>query len=378
MRVTCLKEHLTKGLSIVSRAVSTRSTLPVLANVLLATDNGRLKLSATNLETVITCWVGAKVEQEGAITVPSRTMSDLVGTLAQEQVQLSMPDQQIHTLHVNCARTEANIRGIDAQEFPLIPDPNLSQGIRLRAMSFKQMITQVALSAATDDTRPILTGVSIHIEGSQIKLAATDAFRLSVRTAELPTHVDEPKSVVVPARALTEVARVITNDDEMLYLIIPEGRNQIIFKLDDIVIVSQLIEGTFPDFSSIIPKRYTTRAVLNTAAMLKACKTAAIFARESNHTARIKLEPTSELMPAFAAITATSTQTGDNHVQIDANVEGNSVEVAFNVKFLTDVLSVIDTPEIAMETTSSMDPGVFKPVGEDGFLHIIMPMHFGR
>ena len=377
MRVTCLQEHLAKGLSIVSRAVSTRSTLPVLANVLLATDNGRLKLSATNLETVITCWVGAKVEQEGAITVPSRTMNDLVGTLAQEQVQLSSADQT-HTLHISCARTEANIRGIDAQEFPLIPDPNLSQGIRLRAMSFKQMISQVALSAATDDTRPILTGVSIQLEGSQIKLAATDAFRLSVRTADLPSQINEPKSVVVPARALMEVARVITNDDEMLYLIIPEGRNQIIFKLDDIVIVSQLIEGSFPDFTAIIPKRHTTRAVLNTAAMLKACKTAAIFARESNHTARIKLEPVSELAPAFASITATSTQTGDNHVQIDANVEGNNVEVAFNVKFLTDVLSVIDTPEIAMETTSSMDPGVFKPVGEDGFLHIIMPMHFGR
>src|SRR5690606_28289713 len=158
MKLSCTQENLARGLNIVSRAVSTRSTLPVLANVLLATDNGQLKLSATNLEIVITCWVGAKVEEAGAITVPARTLSDLVSALPQEQVNLHL-DTNTQTLHVSCARTEANIRGIDYQEFPLIPEPGDAPRIRMDAATLKEMISQVAFAAATDDARPTLTGI---------------------------------------------------------------------------------------------------------------------------------------------------------------------------------------------------------------------------
>ena len=376
MRVACLQENLARGLSIVGRAVSTRSTLPVLANVLIATDKGRLKLSATNLEIVITCWIGAKVEEEGATTIPARTFNDLVNNLPQEQVMLEL-DEQSQTIHLECGRTEANIRGIDAQEFPLVPEPDLTQSLRLKAGAFKQMVQQVTFAAASDDTRPTLTGVSLEFEDDNLKMAATDAFRLSVRTTDIGRKTDTRK-VIVPARALSELARVINDEDEQLHLTIPEGRNQIIFKLDHIVVVSQLIDGTFPDFSPIIPKRYTTRAIMNTQQLLKACKTAAIFARESSHTAKIKISPGNELAGAYTSISATSAETGDNEVQVDADVEGDEVEVAFNVKYMTDVLGVIDTPQVALETTTSMEPGVIRPVGSDDFFHIIMPMHFGR
>jgi len=377
MKVSCLQENLVKGLSIVGRAVSTRSTLPVLANVLLATDNGRLKLSATNLEVVITCWIGAKVEEEGAITVPSRTFADLINALPQEPVSLAL-HERTQTLHISCARTEANIKGIDAQEFPLVPTPDRKHRIRLESDVLKHMISQVAFAAAVDDTRPMLTGVSTRFEQSKLLMAATDGFRLSVRSAQIPGLVEEPTTINVPARALVELARVIGDETEAVYLSLPEGRNQIIFDMENIVLVSQLIDGNFPDYTPIIPKRHNTRTVLGTAEFSKACRTAEIFARESSHTARVRIEPGDEITPGYAVVAATSAETGDNVAQIDANVEGDPIEIAFNVKYMTDVLNVIDTPQVALETTSSMEPGVLKPVGDSDFVHIIMPMHFGR
>lgn len=377
MKLSCLQENLAKGLSIVGRAVSTRSTLPVLANVLLETDNGRLKLSATNLEIVVTYWLGAKIEEEGAITVPARTLNDLVGQLPQERVELLL-NERTQTLHITCGRTVSNIKGIDAQEFPLVPKPDQNNRIRVQTTVFKQMISQVALAAATDDTRPTLTGVSTTFDNNQVMMVATDGFRLSMKSAHIPGQVDERKDVLIPARALTELARIASDDNETIYISLPEGRNQIIFDMENIVLVSQLIDGTFPDYSPIVPKQCTTRTIMGTADFRKACKTAEIFARESSHTARVKVEPGDEITPAFAIIAANSTETGDNVAQIDAAVDGESIEIAFNVKYMTDVLNVIDTPQVALETTGPMDPGVIKPVGDTDFMHIIMPMHFGR
>ncbi len=377
MKVSCLQENLAKGLNVVSRAVSTRSMLPVLANVLLETDNGRLKLSATNLEVVVTAWIGAKVEEEGAITIPARTFSDFVGALPQDQVDLTL-NEQTQTIHIACARTEANIKGIDAQEFPLVPKPDEENRIRVETAVLKQMISQVALAAATDDTRPTLTGVSTHFEDSKMLMAATDGFRLSLRSAHIPGHVEKPIDIIIPARALLELVRISGNDDDAIYISLPEGRNQVVFDLGNVVLVSQLINETFPDYTPIIPKNNLTRTIMSTAEFRKACKTAEIFARESSHTARIRIEPGDELSPGSAVIAATSAETGDNVAQIDANVDGEAIEIAFNVKYMTDVLNVIDTPQVALETTNPTEPGVIKPVGDNDFVHIIMPMHFGR
>jgi DNA polymerase-3 subunit beta len=184
--------------------------------------------------------------------------------------------------------------------------------------------------------------------------------------------------VIVPARALSELARIMTDGTEELYVTLPEGRNQIIFELDSAVLVSQLIEGNFPDFTAVIPKGHKTRTVFNTAAFLKACKTADIFAREASHTARVVIEPGNGESDGYATISATSAETGSNVAQVDAEVEGAKVELNFNVKYLTDVLSVVNTPQVALETNSSTEPGVVKSVGSDDFLHIIMPMQFGR
>lgn len=377
MKVSCLQENLARGLGIVSRAVSTRSTLPVLGNVLIATDEGRLKLSATNLEIVITCWIGAKIETEGATTVPARTLNDLVNALPPGKVELNL-DTKTQTLHLASGRTEANVKGIDAQEFPLVPEAGENNRRAIKTELFREMIGQVAFAAARDDARPTLTGVLTRIENDEMMMAATDGFRLSVKRVELPGSVDEPFEVVIPARALNELARIVDDDTETIYISLPSGRNQVIFEMDNIVLVTQLIDGSFPDFQPIIPQRFSTRTVLNSGEFAQACRMAEIFAREANHTARVHVEPGNELMPGYAMVEATSTETGNNVAQIDADVEGEEVDIAFNVRFMNQVLSVIDSAQIALETTKSTEPGVLKPVGKDDFIHIIMPMHFGR
>jgi len=377
MKVSCLQENLAKGLGIVGRAVSPRSTLPVLGNVLLATDAGRLKLSATNLEVGINCWIGARVEEEGAITVPARTFIDLVAALPPDQVDMELITRT-QTLNLCAGRSEANIKGIDAQEFPLVPVPEDEGGIIIEPEVLRTGIEQVALAAATDESRPILTGVLAKFGDAQLTLAAADGFRLSVRTVSLPQAVSDPFSIIIPARSLIELGRISSEQEEPVIVTVTPTRNQVLFQLTDIILVSQLIDGNFPDYQQIIPRDRSTHTVVDTAAFLKACKTALIFARDAAHIAHLHIKPASELAGDHIVISATSAETGDDVSELDASIEGEGVEINFNVKYLIDVLSVVDTPQVALDTTTSSSPGVIRPVGETDFTHVIMPMHLGR
>jgi DNA polymerase-3 subunit beta len=378
MKVSCLQDNLAKGLSIVSRAVASRSTtLPVLANVKLSTDNGRLKLSATNLEISITSWIGAKVEQDGAITVPARILTDLVNTLTPERIDMEL-SVRTQTLHLRCGRSEANIKGIDAQEFPLIPSPEGAGQILIEPDILNKMINQVAFAAATDESRPMLTGVLTKFDQHGLTMAAADGYRVSVRSATLDTPAPEPSQVLIPARALTELARISGEQKDPIEVTIPPSRNQILFHLTQTDLVAQLIDLQFPDYEQIIPRQYNTRTVVSTPEMLKACRAANIFARRANNTTRLHVVPGGELTPGHVSVTARSDETGDNVGEIDATVEGDEIEIAFNVSYLLDLLSVTDTPQIALETTTASSPGVLKPVGDDDFIHVIMPMHIGR
>lgn len=376
MKVSVLQENLAHGLSIVSRAVSPRSTLPVLANVLVATDEGRLRLSATNLELGITCWIGAKIEEEGSTTVPSRTFSDLVGTLPNDRVNMNL-NVRTQTLNVRCGSSNTDIKGIDAQEFPPMPVPDLANGIQINVADLKEMIQQVAFAASTDEARPVLTGVQLTVVGNRLTLSAADGFRLSIRKADLSSPVPRPLNAIIPARALTELARISSDGDQMITMVLPPGRGQVIFRMKDAELTSQLIDGAFPDLEQVIPRASRTRSVLSTNAFLKACKQAEIFAREGSHIARINITPGSELQPGIVEISGQSEETGFNQTQVDASIEGPAILIAFNVRFMREVLDVIKTPNVALETTADTSPGVIRPVGNDDFLHVIMPMHLG-
>ncbi len=375
MKVNVKQQQLAHCVSMVSRAVSPRSTLPVLSNILVKTDNGRLRLSATNLELGITCWIGARIEGEGAITVPARTFTDLVSNLPSDQVILSL-DNSTQTLNVRCGTSETNIKGIDAEEFPPIPEPNLEEGVPLNVTNFKEMVQQVAFAASTDEARPVLTGVLLKIDGDHISMAATDGFRISIREDEIPNAVSRPIEAIIPARALTELSRILGSGDETMIMTFPPDRGQVIFHMDDMELASQLIDGSFPDYRAIIPKNFKTHTLLSTSGLLKACKQAEIIARESTNVARLNIIPeTDESSPGTLEISAQSEQTGTSEVLVDASVDGVPLLVAFNVRFLREVLEVVKSDNVWLETNAANTPGLIHPQGDEHFKHIIMPMH---
>jgi DNA polymerase-3 subunit beta len=376
MKVTVLQENLAHGLSIVSRAVSPRSTLPVLSNVLIASDEGRLRLSATNLELGITCWIGAKIEEEGSTTVPARTFVDLVATLPQEQVSLNLATAT-QTLNVRCGASNTDIKCIDAQEFPPLPVREMEGAILLNVADFKDMISQVVFAASVDEARPVLMGVLVTAEKDTITMAAADGFRLSVRKGTLYQPALQPVTAIIPARALGELARVASDGNEIISMVMPKGRGQVVFRMKEVEVVSQLIDGTFPDYQQIIPRSYKSRTILSTPALLKACKQAEIFAREGSNVARLDIKSAGDLEPGVVEISAQSEETGSNETVIAATIDGVGLLIAFNVKYMREVLEVIKSPNVALETSASNAPGVIRPVGDDNFLHVIMPMHLG-
>ena len=384
MKVSCLQENLIKGLSTVGRAVASRSTLPVLSNVLLTTDNGQLKLSATNLEIGINYWLGAKVEEEGAITVPARLLTDFVNSLPAERIDLNL-DIESQTLNVKCARFKSNIKGIDSEEFPIVASAeDDASSLKLNPDSLRTMIEQVVFAAATDESRPILTGVLVQFNEDNLTMAAADGYRLSVKSAPLLKNAQDMTEVVIPARALTELARISADQEEPVEVIITPARKQILFRLSHVDLVSQLIEGKFPDYNQIIPDGHTTRSLIDTQGFLKAVRVAYLFARDSANIVKLEIVPgedqptDGQLSGGHIRISANSAEIGDNASEVDAAIIGDPVEIAFNAKYMIDVLSIISVPQVVVETSVESAPGVIKPVGDDVFTHIIMPMHINR
>ena len=375
MKLTITQAQLAYGLGIVSRAVSPRSTLPVLNNILLATDNGRLRLSATNLELGITCWIGASIEEEGSITIPARIFFDLVNTLPADKVNLSL-NTRTQTLNIHCGTSNFDIKGIGAQEFPPMPSPDLSSGVELNIADFKEMIQQVSFAASSEESRPVLQGVLMEINNNKLSLAATDGFRISVRTAELSAPQDNPVKVIIPARSLSELARIATDGNETVMMIVPPDRGQAIFHMKNAELVTQLIEGNFPDYRAIIPRSFKTRTVISTNEFLKACRQAEIIAREGNNVIRLNFQP-QDGAPGTVEFSTQSEEMGSGEVVVDANIEGPELLIAFNVRYLSEVLEVIGTPNTIIETNANNTPGLLSPVGNDNFRHVIMPMHLG-
>ncbi len=373
MKLSCLQENLNRGLSQVGRAAATRTTLPITNHVLLATDQGRLKLVATNLEMAISSWIGAKVEEEGKITVPARLIADFVASLPSEKVEMSL-SPRAKTLHMKCGRFEARISGIDAKDFPPIPKVEGGITTTVEAEALRQGIGQVVFAAAADESRPVLTGVNAEFDGDQLTLAAADGFRLAVYKLPLATPVSQKTIAIIPARTLAELNRMTTDQEEAIEIKVDTVKSQALFRLKDIELVSQLVQGTFPQYSQLIPQSHNTRAVIDVAQFLRATKTASIFARDGSGIVRLVITPGGDKTPGKLTVSARSDEIGDDVGEIDAIVQGEEAKVAFNSKYLTEVLGVIPESQVALEVTTPSSPGVFRPVGVDNYVHVIMPM----
>jgi len=373
MKVTCLQENLARGLGVVARAVAVRSTLPITSHVLIATDHGRIKLAATNLDIALSCWIGGQIEEEGAITVPARLLQDFVNSLPADKIELTLAPRA-RQLKLKCARNEATIGGMDADDFPPIPAIDDGPTLELDPRTLREAIAQVVFSAATDDSRPVLTGVDLVVEGNVLTLAAADGFRLAVRTLELKKKSSERQQVIVPAKALSELSRLLQDQDDPVQMTFNANKTQVLFRLKDIELVAQLIQGTFPDYSRLIPKEWTSRAVVEVRDFLQETKIASIFARDGSGIVRITFEGGVEATPGRMMISARAEEIGDNQGELDAQVDGEPSKIAFNGRYLQDVLQVLDGGRVALETTGPSQPGVIRPVDSDNYVHVVMPM----
>lgn len=378
MRLVCTQRALVEGLAIVERAVPSKSPLPVLSNVLLATDEGRLKLVANNLEMAITAWIGAEIADEGTVTLPARLLSDFVSSLMGGDIQMALKPGT-KTMNLKCGRYEANINGIDAEDFPAVPSVGEGPRCEIAARTLRTAISQAAFAAATDETRPVLSGVLVTLQGEELTLAAADGFRLAVRTVPLATPLAEKLAMLVPARTLLELGRILPDSEDAVVIAATPNQNQVMFQVPNILVVSRLIEGQFPDYQRIIPQNYQTRVVLPVAEFLQAAKTAAVFSRDNSNIVRLAIKPSGEeLAPGRVDVQATSAEMGDNVGQLDGSVEGEETQIAFNVRYLRDALEAVSSGEVALEITGPTSPGLLKPVSGSGHLHVIMPMHVAR
>ena len=372
MIVSVLQENLAKCLNTVTKAVDSNPPLPVLANVLLETEDSRLKISATNLEMSISVWIGAKVEQSGSITLPARTFNEYVNILSRERVDMRL-DAATHTVQLRCGIQTSTIRGIDADEFPPI-NHNAEPDLRLEGETLREMILQTAFAAAREQNRPILTGVCLQLDGNTMTMAAADGYRLAVRTSEIGETFDERQDLVVPARALTEVARIV-EDDQEVGIALPNQRNSVTFFAPNILVSSQLLDGRFPDFASIIPHSFVTSTVLYTDDLLVVCQRAEIFARDNANSASLHVKPAQNPgEPAEVLIVGKSAERGDSEGMLDATAEGEPLDISFNIKYLIDVLRVVKEERVIFQSNGPENPGVLKPENREDFVHVIMPM----
>ena len=277
-------------------------------------------------------------------------------------------------MELKCARFEARISGVDAKDFP--PIPKVDEGVvtKIEVDALRQGINQVVFAAASEESRPVLTGVDAQFEGDLLTLAAADGFRLAVYKLPLANAVSEKTEVIIPARTLGELNRLIGDDEEVIDITVNPNKSQALFHLKNTELVSQLLQGTFPQYSQLIPQGYSARVVVDVAEFLRAARTASIFARDGSGIVRLVVTPGGETTPGKMIVSARSEELGDDVGEIDATVEGEEAKIAFNGKYLTEVLSVLREPQVVLETTNPSSPGVIRPVGADNYIHVVMPM----
>jgi len=319
MQVSCLQQNLSRALAIVGRAVATRSNLPVLQNVKIGTEDGMLVLTATNLDIAITTKIGAQVERQGETTIPARLLSDFVNSLPDDRIEMESVAEPL-SVSLNCQRFSANINGTDPDEFPPIPTVDEGATIKVDPQLLRDTVAHVAFAAATEDSRPVLTGIKVEVNQSDFTFAAADGFRLAVYEGKLLEPISEPMEFIIPARALQEVGRLIGTDDTAVEFTVTSAGTHALFNIGNFEIVSQLMPGSFPNFRSLIPGEYKNRVILENSDFTRAVKTSSIFARDGSGILRIQI--VNDENGGKLSISSRAEEVGDNQGEIDGAVEG--------------------------------------------------------
>ena len=372
IQATILQSLLKQALSTVARAATGKSTMPVLECVLLSQTVDGLRLAATNLELGVTCRIGARFAEaafpQDLLAVPAKTFTDLIGTLPEGDVQLIF-DPKTMSVQVASGGSKSKIKGIDPKEFPPIPTDATESSVSLALPAdIGKIIQQVAPAASADQARPVLTGVYLTAQDAFLTLAAADGFRMARRKAILAAPVSKSINAIIPAPAMKELARIAKEVETVTAIV---DRNRVIFQAGDITLVSQTIEGAYPNLDQVIPTSFKTRTVLSTTDFLKACKQAEIFSRNDHYTTVL------DIAGEQIKVGGMSSETGATTTTLAARSEGTPLSIAFNAVFLKQGIEALNTPTFALETNVETSPGVIRPVGEAAqeFLYVAMPMH---
>ena len=361
MKLQVTQENLNKALGTVARVANTRGTLPVLANVLIKTAGGRLSIAATNLDIAITHYIGAKVADEGAITVPARLMQDFVSSLPAGVIDLKLED---YKLNIATDQYQSVINGVSAEEFPVMPAITKGKSWTVPAAELKKSLQQVVIPASSDEARPVLTGVYLHTTDGKLYMAATDSYRLAEKElSKLKEEVD----LLVPVTAMQDLLRIVSDAEEEVQ--VTSDDQQVLFRVGDVELVARLIEGKYPDYRKLVPQKFETTAVLKRADLLNAAKISSLFARESAGSITLNVdESTQEL-----SIRSVASQLGENTAKAAAKVTGGG-SITLNSRYLLDALHVLNGEEVSFCFNGKLEPSVLKDPGTGDYIHIIMPL----
>jgi DNA polymerase III subunit beta len=377
MKVTVTQADLHHALEIVGHAVPTRTTRPILTNVCLTTEGGRLRLFASDEEASIACWITAKVHQEGSVAMPARLLTRFIGNVQAGAVDLALTvgEHNAHTVTVKSQRSTATIESFDATEFPLVPGATgAEQPVQLDAALLKEMIANVIEAAGDDITKPVLTGVLVQVKGRDLTMVAADTNWLAWRKAVVADAAGERKDIIIPAQTLADLARVIPAQGLVEMSVTARG-SQVVFTADGLLLSSRLIDGTYPNYWQIIPKEYRTRAVVGKKELGDIVKENQPFAEGGGHVVVLSIASSDgeSLDPGTLTLQATAQDLGGNISTISATVEGPDQQVIYDIRHLVAALEVITTPEVAIEVTSASKPGLIRPVGPMEYLAVLTP-----
>ena len=374
MKLICTKENLKRGLFAVSRVVGSCNPLQVLNNILIKAEQGRIKISSTNLEVGVNTWVGGIIEEDGSITVPSRLLNEYVNNLPTDKVTLESTEN--HTLKLESDNYHTSIKGLSADDFPLIPQVQEEALAKIDSVELKNVLSETAWASANNETQPEISGIFMAFsaeggsasggEASTLRVAATDRYRLAQRTAQLLEPARADKQVIIPSRTAGELYKILGMGKGVVEVFFSES--QVLFRFDDTELISRLIDGQYPDYRQIIPKEFKTEVEVAREDLLHALKAASLFVPDSNNVT-VQVNAGEGL-----TVTASSMAAGENTTQVAAKVTGADNSAVFNFRYMLDCLNNLSEPTVILKMINDASPAQITPAGRDNYLYIVMPI----
>lgn len=362
MKFKCQQENLLEGIQIVLKAVSMKSTLPILNGILFELEENQLTLSATDLELAIKYRVKTKEEVNGKMVAPARLIGDIVRNLPDEEIEFLL-DEASNQASLTCQKAEFQIKTLPVEDFPKFPEESKGQKYELKTKDFIELIKKVSKAASIDESRPVLKGVLLKLAKDKLEAAATDSYRLAVGSIEIENGPDKEIKVIIPAHALNELIKTITPSSNKTKLVVTE--NQAIFESGQLTLSSRLIEGQFPDYKQLIPESYKGKLEVEREPLLSALRRVSLLAQNTP----LKLDFRGQAL----RISAQTAEVGEAEEQLEAKYQGEAQEMAFNPQYLLDGVTSIDEQKALLETNDPLKPGLLRAEKEP-FLYLIMPV----